>query len=155
LVEQHAGRAIADVLTLHASPVAAEPVPARLPLPPATGGVAVADVAPRTRRRHTVEPAAQARRRSLAIRHLSGHRLVALIEVVAPANKGRSSHVEDFVAKAVSTLEVGVHLLLVDLFPPGAHDPSGMHGVILQRLEQSDQPYDVPAAEPATLASYA
>jgi Protein of unknown function (DUF4058) len=141
LAEQHAGRAIADVLTLHASP--------------ATGGVAVADAPPRTRRRHTVEPAAPGRRRSLAIRHVSGHRLVALIEIVSPANKDRSRHVEDFAAKAVSALEVGVHLLLVDLFPPGPHDPSGMHGVILQRLEQSDQPYDVPADEPAALASYA
>jgi hypothetical protein len=155
LAEQHAGRAIADVLTLHASPAAREPVPARLPLPPATGGVVVADAPPRTRRRHTVEPAALARRRSLAIRHVSGHRLVALIEIVSPANKDRSRHVDDFAAKAVSALEVGVHLLLVDLFPPGPYDPWGMHGVILQRLEQSDEPYDLPPDEPETLASYA
>ncbi len=155
LAEQHAGRAIADVLTLHASPAAQEPVPARWPLPPATGGVAVADAPPRARRKHTVEPAALARRRSLAIRHVSGHRLIALIEIVSPANKDRPRHVEDFAAKAVSALEAGVHLLLVDLFPPGPHDPSGMHGAILQQLEQSDQPYAVPADEPATLASYA
>ena len=110
---------------------------------------------PRARSRHTVEPAALARRRSLAIRHVSGHRLVALVEIVSPANKDRSSHVEDLAAKAISAMDVGVHLLLVDLFPPGAHDPSGMHGAILHRLEQSDQPYEVPADEPATLASYA
>jgi hypothetical protein len=30
-----------------------------------------------------------------------------------------------------------------------------MHGIIRQRLEQSDQPYDLPADEPLTLASYA
>ncbi len=155
LAEQHAGRAIADVLTLHASPASLEPVPARLPLPPATGGVALADAPPRTRRRHTVEPAAVARRRSLAIRHVSGHRLVALIEIVSPTNKDRASQVEDFAAKAVSALDLGVHLLLVDVFPPGSHDPCGMHGAIVQRLEGSDQPYDVPVDEPATLASYA
>src|SRR5438874_7432103 len=74
LAEQHAGRAIADVLTLHASSVGPEQAPARLPVPPSTGGVALADAPPRTRRRHTVEPAARARRRSLAIRHVSGHR---------------------------------------------------------------------------------
>src|SRR5262245_43824638 len=123
LAEQHAGRAIADVLTLHASPADPEREAARLPLPPATGGVAVADAPPRTRRRYTVEPAALARRRSLAIRHVSGHRLVALIEIASPANKDRSSRVEDFAARAVSALDVGVHLLLVDLFPPGPHDP--------------------------------
>src|SRR5262249_53927456 len=90
-----------------------------------------------------------------AIRHVSGHHLVALVEIVSPANKDRPSHVEDFVVKAVSALDLGVHLLLVDLFAPGPHDLSGMHGAVLRRLQQSDQPFDVPADEPATLASYA
>ena len=151
LAEQHAGRSIADVLTLHASPVDEGP----LPLPPATGGIAVADAPPRVRRRQTVEQAALIRRRTLAVRHVSGHRLVALLEIVSPANKDRAAHVEDFAGKAVSALELGVHLLVVDLFPPGRHDPYGMHGSIRQRLEQSDEPYDLPADEPLTLASYA
>jgi hypothetical protein len=151
LAEQHAGRSIADVLTLHASPATLEP----LPLPPATGGTAVAEAPPRVRRRRTVEPAALARRRSLAIRHVSGHRLVALLEIVSPANKDRPRSVEEFAAKAVTALDAGVHLLLVDLFPPGPHDPQGMHGIICQRLEQSDELYDLPVDEPLTLASYA
>jgi hypothetical protein len=140
------------VLTLHASPA-----PPRPPLPPApdTGGIALAEAPPQTRRQQSIEPAALARRRSLAIRHVSGHRLVALLEIVSPANKDRAQHVEDFAAKAVDALDVGVHLLLVDLFPPGSHDPFGLHGVIVQRLEQSDEPYDLPAGEPLTLASYA
>src|SRR5881397_2629102 len=78
LAEQHAGRTIADVLTLHASPASAEP----LPLPPATGGTLLAEAPPRVRHHHTIEPAAVARRRTLAIRHVSGHRLVALLEIV-------------------------------------------------------------------------
>jgi hypothetical protein len=100
-------------------------------------------------------PDTLARRRSLAIRHVSGHRLIALLEIVSPANKDRARHIEDFAAQAVSALDVGVHLLVVDLFPPGRHDPYGIHGVILQRLEQSDEPYDLPAEEPLTLAAYA
>ena len=157
LAEQHAGRAIADLLTLHASPAPQDPPPSRLPLPPATGGVALADAPPRTRRRHTVESVGAGRRRSLAIRHVSGHRLIALIEIISPANKDRPRHVEDFADKAASALELGIHLLLVDLFPPGPHDPSGMHGAILRELdpETTEGPYDVPAGEPATLASYA
>jgi hypothetical protein len=155
LVEQHAGRAIADVLTLHAGPPPLEASRLKLQLPPSTGGVAVAEAVPKTRRRHTVAPAMLARRRSLAIRHVSGHRLVALIEIIWPANKDRRSHVEEFVSKAESALDLGVHLLLVDLLPPGSHDPCGIHGALLQRLEQSDEPYDLPADEPATLASYA
>jgi hypothetical protein len=152
LAEQHVGRPITDVLTLHASPAPTAPP---FPLPPATGGTAVAESPPRVRRRRTVEAAALARRRSLAIRHVSGHRLVALLEIVSPANKDRARHVEDFAAKAVDALDAGVHLLLVDLFPPGPPDPGGMHGAVCQRLEQSDEPYDVPADEPLTLAAYA
>lgn len=155
LAEQHAGRAVADLLTLHAGSANLEPSTVRPPLPPATGGVALADAPPRTRRRHSVEPAALGRRRSLAIRHVSGHRLVALVEILSPANKDLSRHVKDFVDKAASALNLGVHLLLVDLFPPGPHDPSGMHGAVLRELDPSQEPYVVPKDEPATLASYA
>jgi len=42
----------------------------------------------------------------------------------------------------------------VDLFPPGPHDPSGIHGCILQCLEESGEPYVLPADGPLTLASY-
>jgi hypothetical protein len=153
LAEQHAGRAIADVLTLHASAAPIEPPLATLP--PASGGTVMAEAPPRVRRRQTVEQAALSRRRTLAIRHVSGHRLVALLEIVSPANKDRARHVEEFATKAVSALELGVHLLVVDLLPPGPFDPHGMHGVILQQLEQSDEPYDLPAEEPLTLAAYA
>jgi hypothetical protein len=151
LAEQHAGFHIADLLTLHTSPGSVRPIP----IPPATAGIAVAEEPPRARRQQTVQGGALARRRTLAIRHVNGHRLVALVEIVSPSNKDRARHVEEFAAKAVSALDVGVHLLLVDLFPPGPHDPYGMHGVILQHLEQSDEPYDLPADEPLTLASYA
>jgi hypothetical protein len=150
LAEQHAGRAIADVLTRHASPAPGAP----FPLPPATGGILLAEAPPRVRRKQTIEPAALSRRRTLALRHVSGHRLVALLEIVSPANKDRAGTVEDFAAKAVAALDLGIHLLLVDLFPPGRHDPQGMHGIIWQRLEDSEQAYDLPPAEPLTLASY-
>lgn len=152
LAEQHFGRPITDVLTLHTSPPATV---SPQPLPPATGATAVIEVPPRTRRRHTIEPAALARRRSLAIRHVSGHRLIALLEIVSPANKDRVQHVKEFTAKAVDALDVGVHLLVVDLFPPGSHDPHGMHGAILERFEGTGEPYELSAEEPLTLASYA
>ena len=149
LAEQHADRSVADVLTLHASP---QPTAEHPPLPPATGGTAVAEAPPKVRRR---EEAVLSRRRSLAIRHVSGHRLVALLEIVSPGNKDRAAHVTKFVDKAISALEAGVNLLLVDLFPPGRHDAEGMHGAIRQHLGDFDEPYDVPADEPLTLASYA
>jgi hypothetical protein len=151
LAEQHIGRPVTDVLTLHASPV----TPEKSPWPPATGGTAVDEAPPRVRHKQTVAPGALALRRTLSIRHVSGHRLVAMLEIVSSANKDRALHVEDFATKAVSALDVGVHLMVVDLLPPGSHDPHGMHGEILQRLEASDEAYESSADEPLTLASYA
>jgi hypothetical protein len=152
LAEQHAGRAIADKLTLHASPTSSVPLP---PLP-ATGGTAAAEAPPKVRRRQTLAAAGLlARRRTLAIRHVSGHRLVALLETVSPANKDRQEHVEAFAQKAAEALDAGIHVLLVDLFPPGSHDPGGMHGVIQSFLQDSSEPYNRPPDEPLTLANCA
>ena len=50
---------------------------------------------------------------------------MALLEIVSPANKDRARHVEDFAAKVVSALDCGVHVLVVDLFPPGPYRFSG------------------------------
>ncbi len=112
--EQYGGAVIADVMTLQA------PVP---PAPPLEGGIAVADAPPRVRRKLSLSAAARAMRRTVTIRHVSGHKVVALLEIVSPTNKDRPSHVEEFVAKTVTARAQGVHVVLVDLLPPGKHDP--------------------------------
>lgn len=99
-----------------------------------------------------VPPAIRGERRTLAIRHVSGNRIVALVEIVSPANKDRRAHVEEFIDKAEIALLHGIHLLLVDLFPPGTHDPHGMHGALWERFD--DEPYLLLPGEPLTLASY-
>src|SRR5438105_1250032 len=70
--EQHAGPFITDVLTLQAP---------RSPIPPPVdeGGVAVVEAPPRVRHKLTLSPAARGARRSLTIRHVSGHRIIALL----------------------------------------------------------------------------
>ncbi len=150
LAEQHFGRAVADLLTLHASPADRN----GLPRVSADGGTAVADAPPRVRRRQTLDPAGRGRPRTLAIRHVSDHQLVAILEILSPANKDRRTSVDEFAMKAVDALERGVHVLLVDLFPPGPSDPHGIHEVIQRELAQADQTYDLPPDEPLTLASY-
>jgi hypothetical protein len=150
LAEQHAGDAIADVLTPHTS----EPPPEPMPPPPATGGILLAEAPPKVRRKKTIEQEKLVRPRSLAIRHVSGHRLIALLEIVSPRNKDRPQSVEEFAAKIASALRAGVHVMIVDLFPPGTHDPHGMHSVIQEHLNQFEQAYDLPSDEPLTLASY-
>src|SRR5437773_1409602 len=57
--------------------------------------------------------------------------------------------------QALEALDSGIHLLLVELFPPGPHDPAGMHGVVRSFLEDSGELYDLPPHAPLTLASYA
>src|SRR5687767_2664744 len=46
----------------------------------------------------------------------------------------------------------GVHLLLVDLFPPTARDPFGMHKMIWDEIE--DEPFAFPPGKDRVLASY-
>lgn len=147
LVEQHAGACIADVLTLQAGSQAAEPSP-----PADTGGVAVAEAAPRVRRTLTAAGSLRRQRKTLAIRHVSQHRLVAMLEVVSPANKDRPAHVAEFVDKMEDAISHGVHALVADLVRPGKHDPRGIPWAIWQRLE--GESYDLPPGEPLTLASY-
>jgi hypothetical protein len=151
LAEQHAGETIADVLTLHAS----RDIPRERSLPRAIGGTLVTEAPPQVARHHTLELPATLHPRTIAVRHVSGHQLVGMIEIVSPANKDRAKHVEAFATKAADALQQGVHLLVIDLFPPGQYDPYGIHGVIRQRLAESDDAYDLPSTEPLTLAAYA
>ena len=93
-----------------------------------------------------------ARRKRVVIRHQTGDRIVALIEVVSPGNKDKRAAVEAFVDKAIGALDEGYHLLVLDLLPPRSGDPRGMHGAIWGRLGGV---YDPPAGRPLTLAAYA
>ncbi len=149
LTEQHAGRFVADVLTLHGSRTNGSPPP----LPPSSGGLALAEAPPQVRRKLTGSETYRQRRRTLSIRHVTRHRLIALVEIVSPANKDRQEHVEEFVAKVLEALELGVHVMLLDLFLPGRHDPRGMHGVVWNEFD--DASYDLPVTESLTVASYA
>lgn len=146
LAEQHAGQVIADVLTLQTDEKA--------PLAPDRGGTAVAEAPPRVSRTMVASENAayRALRKTIAVRHVSDHRLVSLIEFLSPANKDRPQSVEGFVNKAISMLRAGCHLLVVDLFAPGKHDPHGIHGAIWEYFDPQD--YLPPEEEPLILAAY-
>jgi hypothetical protein len=149
LAEQHAHNRIPDVLTLQ--------VPERIssaPLPSRDRGVALADAPPRVSRRIVADAPVeyQLRRRTLAIRHVSDHRMVAILEIVSPANKDRASSVDSFVNKVDSALKSDIHVLIADLFPPGKYDPRGIHGAIWMRYGAAA--YVFPTDQPLTLVSY-
>ena len=134
-----------DLLTLHGSPPSGEQ-------PKGGGGLAVAEAAPKVRRKLTAATADRTRRRTVAVRHVTGHRLVAVVEIVSPANKDRAAHVEELAGKIEEMLRRGVHVLLVDLFAPGAHDLRGIHGAVWEHFD--DECAEMPTNEPFTLASY-
>ena len=92
------------------------------------------------------------KRRTLVIRHTSGDRIVALLEIVSPGNKSAQHAIRSFVEKAVEALYRGYHLLIVDLFPVGPRDPNGLHALIWGEI--SDVPFTLPEDEPLTLAAY-
>jgi hypothetical protein len=93
-----------------------------------------------------------ARAKALTIRHASNHRVVAMIEIVSPGNKNNRHGMRAFVEKAVQVLRGGVHLLIVDLFPPGPRDPQGVHRAIWDEL--IDNEFTLPPDKPLTLAAY-
>jgi hypothetical protein len=111
-------------------------------------------VPPRARWTLTASPSFRSLRRTLTTRHVSGHVIVALIEVVSPANKDRAQNVAELADKVVGAVRAGVHVLVVDLFPPGLHDPEGIPSAIWQRLDEAADAYELPTGEPRALASF-
>ena len=145
LAEQHAGDFGPDVLALQSRSTE------DLPL----SGIALA-ARPRPKTSYLAETPNQFYRRkqnSIAIRHVSGDRVVAMIEIVSPGNKSSNFALKAFVDKACELIQHQIHLLVVDPFPPGKRDPQGIHGAIWERL--ADDSFQLPANRPLTLVSYA
>lgn len=121
--------------------------------PPDDRGGELLVVPPRTRPIAEAEMAYYRRKKSVvAVRHASGDRVVAVIEVVSPGNKSTRNALDNFVRKAADFLDRRVHLLIIDLLPPGRHDPQGIHGAIREYV--ADQMFVLLPEKPLTLASY-
>ena len=136
---------IPDVLALKAQP----------PTPPGgPAGVAVLDNPPRarvvTRGENTAGYARRADRLSV---YLPQGELIAVIEIVSPGNKDSTNAMKSFVRKTSKLLRRGVHLLIVDLFPPSSRDPHGIHKPIWAPFKE--EPFELPSDKPFTLAAYA
>lgn len=93
-----------------------------------------------------------ARHRTLVIYHATGDRIVALVEILSPANKHSHYTINDFLDKVMAALRAGYHVLLLDLFPPGRYDPGGMHGLLWEYI--TNQPWQALADHSLTVASY-
>ncbi len=97
------------------------------------------------------EEISAARGNRIAIRHSLG-RVVCVIEIVSPGNKGARSALHAFVEKTVDFIQRGVHVLVVDLFPPSVRDPQGIHKAIWDEFQEED--FELPSDKPLVLAAY-
>lgn len=136
-----------DVLTLQqltgGTPHAAEP----------SKGVSLATTPPRVQFHFRSEPDPYAAKvKAVVIRHVSNHRVVAVVEIVSPGNKNNRHGIRAFVTKAVELLRGGIHLLIVDLFAAGPRDPQGIHKAIWDECNDND--FALPPDKPLTLVSY-
>jgi hypothetical protein len=144
MVEQITGGPEPDVVALELTPS------------PGSGSLAgqTVQTAPPKARLVTRAEAVQYARKAnqVVVRHPDGD-VVTVIEIVSPGNKSSQDAIRAFSRKAVDFLRNGVHLLIVDLFPPGRRDPQGIHKVIWDRIQ--DEPFTLPPDKPLTLAAYA
>jgi hypothetical protein len=149
LPEQHAGGFGPDVLTLQSADDHDEPdLPA---VGPKRGAVLLAP--PRMKPIAETDLAFYRRKQdAVAIRHVSGDRLVSMVEVVSPGNKAGRKPLRAFVDKAAQLIDEGIHLLVLDLLPPGKRDPEGIHNEVWQEIEGAE--YTLPRETPLTMVSY-
>jgi Protein of unknown function (DUF4058) len=152
LAEQTAAGFGPDVLTLQGAANGESGAPSGTTVPSSSGcGVLLAP--PKVRL--TAETDLEFYRRKqnrIAVRHVSGDRVVAFVEVVSPGNKTSRNALRSFVEKTAELLDNRIHLLILDLQPPGRRDPQGMHGAIWE--EVTGEEYTAPADKPLTLAAY-
>ena len=117
-------------------------------------GVAVATVPPRARLIQRRESEIYVRKADrVTIRHRHGE-IIAVIEIVSPGNKASNAELRAFVEKAADLIEQGVHVLVIDLFPPTKRDPEGLHKVIWDELGGDVDESIFDNDKPLTVASY-
>ncbi len=92
------------------------------------------------------------KQRVISVRHVSDDRVVAVIEIVSPGNKNNKNGIRSFLDKVAELVKKKVHLLVIDLQPPGKHDPNGIHAAIWNEVWEA--PTASPAEKPLTVASY-
>jgi hypothetical protein len=144
LVEQRAGPKEPDALTI-------EEYSARATGTGVEGGLATKE-RPVTRIiRRTTKQIYATRANRIVIRHHLG-RIIAVIEIVSPGNKDSRAALRDFVDKTIDFLRKGIHVLIVDIFPPSAVDPFGIHKAIWDEILLED--FAFPDGKDRVLASY-
>ena len=148
LVEQHSrsDSGCVDAAFVVRSPAGADPPG------DGGGGVATATRPPRTHLTQRTEMDSYLRQANrVTVRHRHGD-VVAVMEILSPGNKASRAEFRTLVEKSVALLRQGIHLLVINVFPPGKRDPQGIHKAIWDEFQEAD--LTLPPGQPLTLASY-
>ena len=89
----------------------------------------------------------------IVIQQRLGH-TIAVIEIVSPGNKDRTRAFKQFIEKSQDFISEGIHLLVVDLFPPTKRDPHGVHRAIWDDFEDEGKEFAFPAGKDRIAVSY-
>ena len=87
----------------------------------------------------------------IAVRHRHGQ-VVAVVEIVSPGNKASKNELRTFVEKSSKLIVLGIHLLVIDLFPPSKRDPHGIHKAIWDEFVEED--FELPPDQRLMIAAY-
>jgi len=87
----------------------------------------------------------------VAIRHSLG-KLLAVIKLVSPGNKGSQYAMRSFVQKTVGLRYDDVNALIIDPFPPSDRDPQGIHPAIWDEIMEAT--FVLPPLRNRTRVSY-
>lgn len=142
LVEQRLGPREGDVLAIESRAIR-----------PESGDGGIVTLPPPAARivRRTESGLFADRANRIVVKHHLGQ-IIAVIEVVSPGNKDSRASLREFVEKTVDFLRSGVHVLVVDLFPPTPRDPHGIHKAIWD--EFVDEPFVLPKDKDRLVVSY-
>ncbi len=136
-----------DVLALQ------RPADPSIPLDDPGGGAAVATAPPKAHFHARAEIDVYAdKAKAVVIRHRRNHQVIAMVEIVSPGNKTRRLGMRAIVDKPAQALRSGIHLLIVDLFPPGPRDPGGINRAVWDEVMESD--FSVLPDKPLSIGAY-
>ncbi|HLX60708.1 MAG TPA: hypothetical protein VKX17_05445 [Planctomycetota bacterium] len=145
--EQRSAQIIPDVLTLEMNPLKG-----RKAIDELSGGTAVL-APPKAVLKTSLDMLSYANRQNrIVIQHASGKKVVGVFEIVSRGNKSGRGNLNEFIAKAWSCLQQGIHFSYVDVHPPGLLDPCGIHGEIC--FESGHEPPKLPRTKKLCAAGY-
>lgn len=87
----------------------------------------------------------------IVVKHHLG-RTLAVVEIVSPGNKDSRSAIADFIDKTIEYLRLGIHVLVIDLFPPTTRDPDGLHQLIWDEVGEGK--FHFPPGRDRAVTSY-